>query len=419
MMLSKFGQKVSAEAGIVTLMDDLGEALRVNPDMVFMGGGNPAAIPAVEAELEGALQSVMDDPALRRPMLGIYQPPQGDPEFLDSLARLLRREFGWPVTRDNLALSNGSQSAFFVLFNLLAGEGDDGVYRRIQLPLVPEYLGYTDLGLSPNLFRAARPAIELLPEGLFKYRVDFDRLPLGQDTGALCLSRPTNPTGNVITDEELAKLDTLARAHSVPLIIDGAYGAPFPDIHYGDNAPFWNDNTILVLSLSKLGLPGARTGIVLANPEVIGAFTRANTVLSLANGNLGPALAQQLLVRGSLFKMGREIIQPFYRARMQAALAVFQRELAGLPCHIHRPEGAFFLWLWFEGLPVSSTELYQRLKRRGALVVPGEHFFPGLEEDWPHARECLRVTYCQDPQRVALGAAMIGEEVRKLYAEGA
>lgn len=417
MQLSKFGQKLSVEAGIVTLMDDLGEALRVNPNTIFMGGGNPAAIPAVEAELERALQSALDDPAVRLPMLGVYQPPQGDPQLLDSLAERLRREYRWPISRANLALSNGSQSAFFVLFNLLGGEGADGVWRKIQLPLVPEYLGYADQGLTDGLFRATRPAIELLPEGLFKYHIDFDRLELGADTGALCLSRPTNPTGNVVSGPELERLDALARAQSVPLIIDGAYGAPFPNIHFDTAAPFWNDNTILVLSLSKLGLPGVRTGIVLAHPEVIQAFTRANTVLSLANGNLGPVLAQQLLNRGRLLSLGPELIQPFYRERMQAALAVFQRELVGLPCRIHLPQGAFFLWLWFEGLPGGSEALYQRLKQRGVLAVPGQHFFPGLEEEWPHRDECLRVTYCQDPQRVARGAAIVGEEVRRLYAQ--
>lgn len=418
MRLSTFGEKMASNAGIVTLMEDLGDALRVNPDMIFMGGGNPAGIPDVEAALDGALQGAMNDPAVRRPMLGVYQPPQGDPEFLDTLAQELRRHCGWPVSRANLALSNGSQSAFFVLFNLLAGQGRGGENRRVLLPLVPEYLGYSDVGLAPGLFRANRPSIETLPDGLFKYHIDFDRLQLDQEVGALCLSRPTNPTGNLVSDEELGRLDERARDAKVPLILDVAYGAPFPDITYRSVQPFWNDNTILVMSLSKLGLPGARTGIVVANPEMINAFTNANTVMSLACGNLGPALAQQLLVRGQLTTLGPEVIQPFYKVRMEAALSVFRRRLEGLPVRIHRPEGAFFLWLWFQDLPISSLSLYERLKRRGVLVVPGEHFFPGLEDEWPHKHQCLRVTYCQDPARIERGADILADEVRRLYTDG-
>ena len=52
MKLSQFGQKFSESAGIVDLMDDLGSALNENPEMIFMGGGNPGRIPKVEAILK-------------------------------------------------------------------------------------------------------------------------------------------------------------------------------------------------------------------------------------------------------------------------------------------------------------------------------------------------------------------------------
>ncbi len=76
-----------------------------------------------------------------------------------------------------------------------------------------------------------------------------------------------------------------------------------------------------------------------------------------------------------------------------------------------------FLWLWFPGLPISSLELYRRLKEQGALVVSGHYFFPGLAGEWQHTQECLRVTYSQDDDDVARGIAIIGREVRKAFAE--
>lgn len=416
MQLSRFGQKLTADSGIVSLMDDLGEALRVNPAMIFMGGGNPAHIPAMEAAFETALHAALNDPHSKRQLLGIYQPPQGDAELLDDIARLLRREYGWGVTRENIALANGSQSAFFVLFNLFAGDYGDGNFKQIQLPLTPEYLGYSELGLSADLFTSLAPEIELLGDTLFKYHVDFRHLNITARTGALCLSRPTNPTGNVITDAEVAQLDELARAHQVPFIIDGAYGLPFPNIVFTDVQPHWNENTVLVLSLSKLGLPGARTGIVIANPEVIAAFAKANTILNLAPGNFGSTLLHLLLQNDQLLTLSRATVAPFYQARMEAAVGAFRGALAGLPYRIHQPEGAIFLWLWFAGLPVSSEVLYQRLKARGVLVVSGHHFFPGLADDWPHRHECIRVTYCQELEKVQQGAAIIADEVRNIFA---
>lgn len=416
MKLSAFGEKFAGHSGIVELMDDLGSALNENPNMIFMGGGNPARLPEVEAVFQQRLEAILADPGQRHSLFGIYQSPQGDREFRQQLARFLQRQYGWTVREENIAISNGSQAAFFVLYNLFAGTMPDGSHRSIHLPLAPEYIGYNDIGLSPNFFTATRPSIELLDQRQFKYHVDFSRLELGPSTGALCVSRPTNPTGNVLTDEEVAHLDELAREHQLPFIIDGAYGLPFPNIVFEAATPHWNDNTILALSLSKLGLPGVRTGIVIAREDIVQAFTTANTIVSLACGNLGPALAKALFSSGEILSLSRDYVTPYYHQRAQFTQRCLQQYLGDVPYHVHKPEGAIFLWLWFEGLPISSEALYQRLKQRGVLVVPGHNFFVGLGDDWPHQHECLRVSYAQDQDTIEQGVVIIAEEVERAYA---
>lgn len=413
--LSAFGEKFAGDSGIVGLMDDLGNALLQNPDMIMMGGGNPGRLPEMEAVFQQRLEAVMGDPAERHRLFGRYQSPQGDHDFRACVAEFLSDHFGWQLGAANIAISNGSQSAFFALFNMLAGDMSDGGRRRIHLPLTPEYLGYADSGLAEGFFSATRPEIELLDDSLFKYRVDFPHLELDEHTAALCVSRPTNPTGNVVTDEEMAHLDELACARGIPLIVDGAYGLPFPNILFTEARPHWNENTILVLSLSKLGLPGVRTGIVVAREEIAHAFANANGILNLACGNIGPAVTMELFRTGEILALARDVVRPFYRARADAAVQAFREQLDGLPFRIHKPEGAFFLWLWFEGLPIGSQALYERLKRRGVLVVPGHHCFFGLDDDWPHRHECIRVSYVQDEDAVRRGAALIAEEVADAY----
>lgn len=415
MKLSKFGEKFSSQSGIVELMDDLGTALNENPDMIFMGGGNPGRIPQVEQVFKARMETILSDPAQLHSLMGVYQSPQGDKDFREQIAGLLRQQFGWQLSERNIAISNGSQSAFFVLYNLFAGTMSDGSQRSIHLPLAPEYIGYRDIGLSDNQFTATRPDIELLDDNLFKYHVDFSRLNINQQSAALCVSRPTNPTGNVLTDGEIEQLDAIAAEHDIPFIIDGAYGLPFPSIIFNDARAHWNHNTILVLSLSKLGLPGVRTGIIVASEEIIQAFTRANTIVSLACGNLGPALARELVSSGEILSLSQQQIAPFYRQRADQTVQWFRQALGDLPYRIHRPEGAIFLWLWFESLPISSQLLYERLKARGVLVVPGHNFFPGITDDWRHQQECIRVSYAQDGAVVKAGIAIIAEEVAKAY----
>jgi valine--pyruvate aminotransferase len=415
--LSSFGEKFASDSGIVGLMDDLGNALRDNPDMIMMGGGNPGRLPPMEAVFQRRLDAVLRDPQQRHRLFGRYQAPQGDHDFRACVAEFLSVRCGWKLGAANIAISNGSQPAFFTLFNMLAGDMPDGGRRTIHLPLTPEYLGYADSGLSEGFFSATRPEIELLDDHLFKYRIDFPRLALDERAAALCVSRPTNPTGNVITDDELAHLDRMARERGIPLIIDGAYGSPFPNIQFTAAEPHWNENTILVLSLSKLGLPGVRTGIVVAREEIAHAFANANGILNLACGNIGPAVTMELFRTGEILDLAREVVQPFYQARAQAAVDEFRERLAGLPFRIHKPEGAFFLWLWFDGLPIGSQVLYERLKQRGVLVVPGHHCFFGLDDDWPHRHECIRVSYVQDEEAVRRGIAIIAGEVERAYRE--
>ncbi len=414
MKLSSFGTRMTAKAGILSLMDDLGRAMAGDEKMIMMGGGNPGRIAAVQEILRRRLLAVAADPHSFDRLIGIYDPPEGKREFNKALAAMLRRNYGWPVSAENICLTNGSQASFFLLFNMLAGRFDQGAPKKILLPLAPEYIGYADLGLSNDFFTAVKPRIEFRGDQFFKYRVDFDNLNIAENIGALCVSRPTNPTGNVLTDDEISRLAALARNHAIPLIIDNAYGVPFPGIVYTRATPIWDDNLIVCMSLSKFGLPSARTGIVIARAEIIRSLAAMNAILNLAPTGFGPGLTLDLIADDEILTISRKHIRPFYETKMKKALAVIAECFKGLACRIHVPEGAMFLWLWFPDLPVTSNTLYQRLKQRGVLVVSGHFFFPGLQENWNHRHQCLRITYSQDDDDVARGLRIISDEIRRI-----
>jgi valine--pyruvate aminotransferase len=236
------------------------------------------------------------------------------------------------------------------------------------------------------------------------------------DVGAICASRPTNPSGNVLTDAEVAHLDALARDAGVPLILDNAYGEPFPGIVFTKIRPVWNENIILTLSLSKLGLPGTRTGIIVAHPDVIRAVTSMNTIAGLANGTVGQALVTPLLESGGIRDLVAAHVRPFYeRKAANARRWIAQYFDDALDYHVHASEGALFLWLWFRGLPISAQALYERLKHRGVLVVPGHHFAIGSAEAERHARECIRVSFAMEDAVVEEGISLIADEVVRVY----
>jgi len=417
MKFSDFGKRFSGEIGIGELMDDLGDALVSDPAPLMLGGGNPAHVPEVQALFRSRMEGILSKVGEFERVIGNYDTPQGSKAFVGALAELFRSEFGWNVGPGNFALTNGSQNAFFSLFNLFAGRFGGAEKKQILLPLTPEYIGYSEVGLEKDFFRSTRPEISMFPNGLFKYQVDFERLKIDQQVGALCFSRPTNPTGNVVTDEEVSRLRELANKQGVPLIIDNAYGTPFPNIIYAEAQPVWDENIVLCLSLSKFGLPSLRTGIVIAREEIIKIVSRMTSVFSLAPGSLGPALALNLVESGDITRVSNEVVQPFYQEKANRAVAQLRSEMgANIPMRIHKPEGALFLWLWFEDLPISSQALYHRLKKKGVLVVSGHYFFPGMEEDnWGHKNQCIRVTYAQDDEVVKKGISLIAEELKRVF----
>lgn len=83
----------------------------------------------------------------------------------------------------------------------------------------------------------------------------------------------------------------------------------------------------------------------------------------------------EMIKRNDLLRLSETVIKPFYYQRVQETIAIIRRYLPEDRCLIHKPEGAIFLWLWFKDLPITTEQLYQRLKARGVLMVPGHNFF--------------------------------------------
>jgi valine--pyruvate aminotransferase len=183
------------------------------------------------------------------------------------------------------------------------------------------------------------------------------------------------------------------------------------------------------MSLSKLGLPGVRTGIIIAAPQIVRALTAMNAIVSLSPSGVGPALVRDMLQSGEILEISQEIIRPHYEDKAHHAVASVHAAMREIPTgngsgqqerieyYIHKPEGAFFLWLWFPNLPINTLALYQRLRDRKVLVLPGQYFFPGLQQEWQHRHECIRMSSAGPKQQVEAGVRILAEEVYRAFQE--
>ena len=422
MEFSDFGNKLTSRSGILLLMDDLGRPLPEGVKPYPLGGGNPSRVKEVENAYRREMETLLEKDEEFENVLSHYDSPQGRMEFLDIIASYFHSKYNWPISRENIAITNGSQSAMFYLFNLFSGSFNRGKEKKtILFPLMPEYVGYADQGIEEDTFVSLPSKCTYFEDRSFKYLLDQNAvssyLDGHKEVGAICVSRPTNPSGNVLTDNEIDFLSSEAKRHNIPLIIDNAYGLPFPSIIFSNEASLkWNENIILSLSLSKIGLPSIRTGIVIASKEVATAISNINAIAALASGSMGQVLAGSLIKTGTLSALATTAVKPFYEKKAKQTVSWINEFFLGTEYFYHKIEGSIFCFLYLPQLKISTIEFYHKLKEKGVITVPGEYFFFGSKEKvctHPHYDKCLRINYSADDDIVRDGLKIIA----KMYKE--
>ena len=169
------------------------------------------------------------------------------------------------------------------------------------------------------------------------------------------------------------------------------------------------------MSLSKIGLPSLRTGIIIAQKEIIDLLSSVNAIAALAPTGFGPELVNSIVANKEILQIAENIVKPYYEEKSKNAQKWIHELFAGTNYSIHKSEGALFLWIYFADLKIPSMELYAKLKERGVITVPGEYFFFGMEDGPQHEHydKCLRINYSCDKDEVYGGLKIIADEYKK------
>ena len=419
--LSEFGQQMSQLTGVRAIMKDIIETLKAGAGQEFinLSAGNPVILPEVEqlwreCNAELLASSEYGEVVCR------YGSSQGYAPLIEAIATDFNRRYGLNLSDRHLLITPGSQSIYFYAANAFAGYTPAGELKEIVLPLSPEYTGYGGVSLVPEAVVAYQPSLDLdAANHRFKYRPDFNQVKIKESTGCVIFSRPCNPTGNVLSDEEVEKIADLAAQMNVPVLIDSAYAPPFPALNFTPMQPQFGENILHCISLSKAGLPGERIGIAIGAPELIKVLESFQTNLCIHSSRYGQALAAKAIASGKLADISTRVIRPYYQGKFEVVEDILDQHMPkNIPWFLHRGEGAIFSWLWLKDLPITDWELYQELKKMGVIVVPGSSFFPGLRENWRHKQECLRISLTASNDEIATGMKCLAKVVAKVYSLG-
>lgn len=416
--LTQFGTQMSNLTGVRAIMKDIIETLRAGQgqDFINLSAGNPVILPEVEQLWRDCTAQLLASPEYGE-VVCRYGSSQGYQPLIDAIARDFNQRYGLSLTERNILITPGSQSIYFYGANAFGGYTQAGELKQIVLPLSPDYTGYGGVSLTPEAVIAYKPSLDIDEAAhRYKYRPDFSQLKINQTTGCVIFSRPCNPTGNVLSDNEVRKIAELAAPDHVPVFIDSAYAPPFPALNFTEMTPVFGDNIIHCLSLSKAGLPGERIGVAIGDPNLIGILESFQTNLCIHSSRYGQAIAAQAINSGALAEISVNVIRPYYQhkfAVLETALNQFMP--TELPWFLHRGEGAIFAWLWLKDLPITDWDFYQHLKQVGVIVVPGNTFFPGLREEWEHKHQCIRISLTASDRELETAMQRLVQVTQKVY----
>jgi valine--pyruvate aminotransferase len=418
--LTKIGAQMSNLTGVRAIMKDIIETLRAGAgrDFINLSAGNPLILPEVEQLWRDCTVDLLNSSEYGE-VVCRYGSSQGYAPFIEAVVNDFNQRYGLSLTDRNILVTPGSQTLYFYAANAFGGytESSPTSLKQVVLPLSPDYTGYGGVALSPESLIAYKPTLDIDASAhRFKYRPDFSQLLINESTGCVIFSRPCNPTGNVLTDEEVNKIAALAAPYDVPVFIDSAYAPPFPALNFTDMTPVFGDNIIHCMSLSKAGLPGERIGIAIGDEKVIQVLECFQTNMCIHPSRYGQAIASRAINSGKLAHISETVIRSFYQNKFTVLESTLDAAMPkDLPWLLHRGEGAIFAWLWFQDLPMTDWEFYQLLKQVGVIVVPGSSFFPGLREDWEHKHQCLRISLTGSDEEIAIAMQKLAKVASEVY----
>ena len=416
--LSQFGSQMSQLTGVRAIMKDIIETLRngADKDFINLSAGNPVILPEVEQLWRDCTQELLDSDEYGE-VVCRYGSSQGYTPLIKAIIEDFNSRYGLTLSDRNILITGGSQALYLYATNAFGGYTTSGELRQVVLPLSPDYTGYGGVSLTPESLIAYQPTLDIDEEKhRFKYRPDFSQLQINERTGCVIFSRPSNPTGNVISDEEVEKIANLAANHNVPVLVDSAYAPPFPALNFTEMTPQFGDNIIHCMSLSKAGLPGERIGIAIGDARLIEILESFQTNACIHSSKYGQAIAARAIASGKLVDLAENIIRPHYERKIKILENTLDAAMPkDIPWYLHQGEGAIFGWLWLKDLPITDWEFYQELKQVGVIAVPGSTFFPGLREEWQHKQQCLRISLTATEKEIAEAMKRLAKVAEKVY----
>jgi aspartate/methionine/tyrosine aminotransferase len=341
---------------------------RAGRDVIHLEIGEPdfAAPPAVLRAAQRALSE--------RPMR--YTPALGLPELRQAISDFYERTHGLDVSAERIIVTAGSSAALLAALGAVLDVGDELLVADPSYPC--------NRHLAHSLGAVAR-TVPVGPESAYQLDAEHVRAHAGPRTRAVLVASPSNPTGTLLSEGQLAALKNACDERGAALIVDEIYQGL---VYAGPSrtALELSNQLFVVNSFSKFfQMTGFRLGWLVAPAAYVRPLEKLIQNLFIAPSTLAQWAALAALEPETLTLLEerrRELDQ-----RRRYLLGALPRLGFGIPAE---PEGAFYVYADTSRLGADSTQLAADfLEQAGVATTPGRDF--GLHRAESH----LRIAYTQ------------------------
>jgi aspartate aminotransferase len=326
-----------------------------------------------------------------------YTPSAGIPELRDTVAEYASRFRGLaePFTRDNVVVGAGAKPIIWNLLSALLDPGDELIYADPAYPAYASAAGYLEAKAIPVHLLESR-----------NWRLDLEELgaKITPKTKAVVINSPHNPTGGVLTREDLETIAELSRKHGFLVISDeiysrNTYGPRFESITQIDGM---RDRTVVIDGFSKAyAMTGWRLGYCIA-PKAI-----AETV-TLFNNNTFSCVATFVQRAGIAALTGDDApvqkMNAIFRERRDAIVSGLNA-IPNVSCTI--PEGAFYAFPNVSKITTDDKHLAAWLLDNAGVACLGGSSFGAAGKGY------LRFSYAASLDDIGWALAQLREALPK------
>jgi len=396
MKLSERSQKVNASMTLA-LSAKAGQMKADGHDVVSFGAGEPDF--NTPEHIAKAGKKAIDEGFTK------YTAAAGTKDLKKAVQKKFKKDNGLDYDLDQIIISNGAKHSLFNTFQTILNPGDEVIISR------PYWVSYPE---TVKLGGGVPVYVDAEEENNFKMKIEDIKKAVTENTKALILNSPNNPTGCVYSREELKEIADLAIKEDFFVVSDEIY----EELIYGDAehisiASFGKEikeRTIVINGMSKAyAMTGWRIGFAAASKEIVDIMSNIQSHAT-SNPNSIAQYASTVGLNESK-AVTREMVKAFKERRNYMVKTI--NEMPKVSCK--KPEGAFYVMMnienligkKYEGEEIDGSMSFADilLEESKVAVIPGKAF--GNDK-------FVRLSYATSLEDIQRGLERIKEFVNKV-----